>query len=220
MPTSTDPHTPDAPTAQALARLGSATLGESGGKPMRARIRAAWRGARLAAPAYPVSCTPGDNLAVHVAVTVAPPGSALVVDVGDEPERGYWGEVLTTGAKARGLRGLVIDGGVRDTAALQELAFPVFSVTVALPGATKVRPGQVGAPATVGDVRVAAGDWVVGDEDGVVVIPGASVEEVLAAGRARADKEHELFERLRDGATTVELLGLDSSPVDRNDPAR
>lgn len=211
--------TADAPTAQALARLGSATLGESGARPMRARIRAAWRGARLAAPAYPVRCTPGDNLAVHVAVTRAPAGSALVVDVGDEPERGYWGEVLTTGAKARGLRGLVIDGGVRDVAALEELAFPVFSALVALPGAAKVAAGAVGAPVRVGGAEVEAGDWVVGDEDGVVVVPGSALDDVLAAGRARADKEQGLFEQLRGGATTVELLDLDPSLIVEAGPA-
>src|ERR1700688_760252 len=84
-----------------LLALGAATVGESGGRPMRARIRAAWRGARLAAPAFPVRCTPGDNLAIHVAVARAPAGSALAVDVGDEDELGYWGEVLTTAAEAR-----------------------------------------------------------------------------------------------------------------------
>ena len=89
-------------TEAELLELGAATLGESGGAAMRARIRAAWPGARLAAPAFPVQCTPGDNLAIHVAVAEAPSGFALVVDVGDEPELGYWGEVLTTGAQARG----------------------------------------------------------------------------------------------------------------------
>src|SRR5664279_6513116 len=103
-------------TASELIELGAATLGESGAHAMRARIRAAWPGARLAAPAFPVHCTPGDNLAIHAAVAEAPAGYALVVDVGDQPELGYWGEVLTTGAQARGLAGLVIDGGVRDVA--------------------------------------------------------------------------------------------------------
>ena len=83
-------------TARQALRLGSATLGESGARRMRSRIKPVWRGAQLAAPAYPVRCTPGDNLAVHVAVANAPAGSALVVDVGEEWELGYWGEVLTT----------------------------------------------------------------------------------------------------------------------------
>jgi 4-hydroxy-4-methyl-2-oxoglutarate aldolase len=180
---------------------------------MPPRIRPAWPGAALAAPAYPVHCTPGDNLAVHVAVTRAPIGSALVVDVGSTAERGYWGEVLTTAAEARGLAGLVIDGGVRDTAALEAHRFPVFSSLVALRGATKQLPGTVGLPAVVGGVEVVATDWVVGDSDGVVVIPEALLDAVLAAGRARAEKEAEYFAELLAGRTTVELLGLDPGPV-------
>jgi 4-hydroxy-4-methyl-2-oxoglutarate aldolase len=200
---------PLAETVDALGALGAATLGESGGWPMRDRVRAAWPGARLAAAAYPVRCTPGDNLAIHVAVTRAPKGSALVVDVGEVRELGYWGEVLTTAAEARGLAGLVIDGGVRDLAALEAHAFPVFSTTIALPGATKQEGGSIGAEARVGDVTVSRGDWVVGDADGVTVIPGDQLETVLAAGRAREAKEAGFFTELRTGHTTVELLGLD-----------
>src|SRR5258708_3752037 len=95
-------------TAAELLELGAATLGESGGHAMRARVSVAWPGARVAAPAFPVHCTPGDNLAIHVAVAEAPAGAVLVVDVGDQPELGYWGEVLTTGAESRGIVGLVI----------------------------------------------------------------------------------------------------------------
>jgi len=131
-------------TVAVLAELGAATLGETGGRGMPPRIRPAWRGATVAAPAYPVRCTPGDNLAIHVAVTRAPAGSVLVVDVGHVPDRGYWGEVLTTGALARGLTGLVIDGGVRDVGALEKLGFPAFSSTIALPGATKRARGRGG----------------------------------------------------------------------------
>ena len=81
-----------------FAQLGAATLGESGGRPMSPRVRAAWRGARISAPAFPVICAAGDNLAIHVAVAEAPSSHVLVASVGAEPERGYWGEVLTTGA--------------------------------------------------------------------------------------------------------------------------
>jgi 4-hydroxy-4-methyl-2-oxoglutarate aldolase len=198
-----------------LLALGAATLGESGGQPMASRISAAWPGARLAAPAFTARCRPGDNLAVHVAVTKAPPGRVLVVDVGDEPERGYWGEVLTTAAEARDLAGLVIDGGVRDVAALQAHGFPVFSTRIALRGATKNEPGAVGGAVDVGDVTVHTGDWVVGDADGVTVIAAADLEAVLAAGRARAEKEQDLFKALKEGRTTVDLLGLDPFPIDQ-----
>ena len=203
----------DSETAAALAALGSATLGESGGRAAARRLRPAWPGAAVAAPAYPAGCTPGDNLAVHVAVTRAPRGSVLVVDVGRVADRGYWGEVLTTAAEAAGLVGLVLDGGVRDVAALEAHGFPVFSSTVALTGATKDKPGTVGAPVRVGGVRVAAGDWVVADVDGVTFVPGGALADVLAAGRAREAKENGFFEALRAGSTTVELLGLDASLV-------
>lgn len=199
--------------AAALLELGSATLGESGARTMRPRLRPMWTGATLAAPAVPVRCTPGDNLAVHAAVATAREGHALAVDVGLTPERGYWGEVLTTAAESRGLAGLVLDGGVRDVAALEAHRFPVFATMAALRGADKRAPGTVGAAVRVGDVLVEQGDWLVGDVDGVVVVPAAEVEEVLAAGRARAAKEAGFFDSLRAGTTTVELLGLDVSIV-------
>jgi 4-hydroxy-4-methyl-2-oxoglutarate aldolase len=201
--------------AAALAALGAATLGESGGQPMSPRIKAAWRGARISAPAYPVTCTAGDNLAIHVAVAEAPAGAVIVADVGAEPERGYWGEVLTTGAEARGIVGLVIDGGVRDVDALEAHAFPVFSTMIALRGATKEQRGRVGLPATVGGVEVNARDWIVADADGVTVVPVARLDDVLAAGRARAAKEQQYFEELRAGRTTLQLLSLDDGPVER-----
>lgn len=199
--------------SRALAVLGAATLGESGGRAAHRRLRPAWPGASLAAPAYPVGCTPGDNLAVHVAVTKAPPGSVLVVDVGQVTDRGYWGEVLTTAAEAAGLAGLVLDGGVRDVHALEAHGFPVFSSAIALTGATKDKQGTVGLPVRVGGVDVAAGDWVVADVDGVTFISASAVEDVLEAGRAREAKEDGFYSALRDGKTTVELLGLDAALI-------
>lgn len=200
--------------AAALLALGAATLGETGGRPMRSRIAPAWPGARVAGPAFTARCTPGDNLAIHVAVARAPAGSVVVVDVGIERELGYFGEVLTTAAEVRGVVGLVIDGGVRDVAALETHGFPVFATCAALKGATKTLPGAVGGEVEVGDVPVHPGDWIVGDADGVTVVPRVHLEDVLAAGRARADNEARLFDQLRGGATTIDLLGLDPSPIE------
>jgi len=202
--------------AQAFARLGAATLGESGGQPMSPRVKAAWAGARISAPAYPVTCAAGDNLAIHVAVAEAPTGHVLIASVGAEPERGYWGEVLTTGAEARGIAGLVIDGGVRDISALEAHRFPVFSSMIALRGATKEHAGRAGGHAVVGDVLVQQGDWVVADADGVTVIPHPKLDDVLAAGQAREAKEAGFFEALRAGKTTIDLLGLDTKPITRD----
>ncbi len=208
-----DPETRPEDVAATLAALGSATLGESGGHAAHRRLRPVWPGASIAAPAYPVGCTPGDNLAIHVAVTKAPRGSVLVVDVGEVADRGYWGEVLTTAAEAAGLAGLVLDGGVRDVGALEAHGFPVFSAGIALTGATKDKPGTVGLPVSVGGIEVSDGDWVVGDVDGVTFVPVDALAEVLAAGRAREAKEAAWFGALRDGRTTVDLLGLDASLV-------
>jgi 4-hydroxy-4-methyl-2-oxoglutarate aldolase len=196
-----------------LLRLGAATLGESGGRPLAPRLRPVWSRAALAAPAYAVVCAAGDNLAIHAAVAAAPAGSALCVQVEGQRELGWWGEVLTTGAQARGLAGLVIDACVRDVEALERLQFPVFSTGIALPGAQKVGPGRIGGDAVVGDVTISTCDVVVGDRDGVVSIPANALDAVRAAGEARAAKEQEYFAQLRAGSTTVELLGLDTSSI-------
>jgi 4-hydroxy-4-methyl-2-oxoglutarate aldolase len=209
----TDPVPDPAAVGGELLRQGTATLGESGARRMRSRIRPVWAGAAVVGPAVPVRCTPGDNLAIHVAVTVAPPGSVLVVDVGEERELGFWGEVLTTAAQAREIAGLVIDGCVRDVGALAAHGFPVFSTGVALAGATKQMPGSVNREVVVGDAEVGPGDWIVGDVDGVVVVPRDAVPDVLAAAHARTTKEAGLFDALQAGKTTIELLGLDPSPV-------
>src|SRR4051794_24922516 len=201
--------------AVAFPALGAPTLGESGGRPMEPRGPAVWSGPRISASGFPGNCSTADNLAIHVAVAEAPAGSVLVVNVGSEPARGYWGEVLTTGAEARGIRGLVIDGGVRDVDALEAHGFPVFSTMIALRGATKEEPGRIGTQALVGDVEVELGDWIVGDADGVTVVPHARVDEVRTAGLARAEREQHYFEQLKAGRTTVELLGLDTAAVDR-----
>lgn len=176
-------------------------------------IRPAWPGARLCAPAFTVRCLPGDNLAIHVGLVRAPRRSVLVVTVGGEHDFGYWGEVLTTAAESRGLVGLVIEGGVRDVAALETHGFPVFSTKVALKGTTKEKGGESGGPIEVGGVMVHSGDWIVADSDGVAVIPAARVQDVVVASRARAEKESQMFAALRAGRTTLELLDLEETKV-------
>ncbi len=205
--------TDDAVVAEALA-LGAATLGESGARRMHLRVKPAWRGARVAGPAYPVRCSPGDNLAIHVAVTRAPAGAVLVADMGGERDYGYWGEVLTTAAEVRAIAGLVIDACVRDCDALAAHGFPVFSTGLALTGASKVQPGAIDRPVTVGDVAVEPGDWVVGDVDGVVVLPGAEARRGAHSRSARAAKEAALFATLRAGGARVEEFGLDTTLVE------
>ena len=203
--------------AAELLRHGAATLGETGGLVTHPRIKAAWPGAAVAGPAYTVKLGEGDNLAIHVACAEAPAGSVLVVDATNPPDFGYWGEVLTTQAVARGIAGLVIDGGCRDVAALQARGFPVFSALVTLRGAAKEHGGSVGDIVVVGGTPVRPGDWVVGDADGVTVVPGAHVDGIAELARTRTDREQELFAALGAGATTIEQLGLDPSAVRRGD---
>jgi 4-hydroxy-4-methyl-2-oxoglutarate aldolase len=194
--------------ARALA-LGTSTLYEASGLPcaIDPAIRPVWVGAAVAAPAFTVRCSPGDNLAIHLAVERAPRGSVLVVTT-DDFVAGYWGEVLTVAAEAAGIVGLVIDGGVRDVAAMTRRRFPVFSRGISVRGTIKASVPSVGQPILMTGVHVAAGDLVVADDDGVVVLPSARVDEVLAAGEARAQKEADFMARLARGETTVDLLGL------------
>lgn len=205
-----------ADTAEQLSALGAATLGECGALRMHHRIKPAWPGAVVAGPAITAKCGKADNLAIHVAVADnIIVGTVLVVDATNPSEYGYWGEVLTTAAEANDVAGLIIDGGCRDVAALEEHEFPVFSALVALSGAGKTAGGTVGKTITVGGVEVSPGDWVVGDVDGVVVIPRGQLDAVLEAGIARYENEQNLFAELKAGKTTVELLNLDPSGLDK-----
>jgi 4-hydroxy-4-methyl-2-oxoglutarate aldolase len=170
-------------------------------------IRPVWDGARVVGTAYPLVCSPGDNLALHLAVEQAPKGSVLVVATSSFVA-GYWGEVLSVAAVAAGIRGLVIDGGVRDVDALKRMRFPAFSRGISMRGTIKRTAPSVGNEILFGGVPVAPGDVVIGDADGVVVVPSGRFAQVLDAAQARAEKETQFMEKLRNGATTVELLGL------------
>lgn len=211
----------DSSIAARALKLGTSTLFEASGLDCAVdpAIRAVWPGAAIAAPAYPVQCTPGDNLAIHIAMERAPRGSVLVVGTANFVA-GYWGEVLTVAAEAAGLQGLVIDGGARDIAALQRRRFPVFSRGVSVRGTVKASVASVGQPFAFTGIPVAAGDLVVADDDGIVILPADQVDRILAAGEARADKEAVMMEKLAQGATTLELLGLQRwREQNRRDPA-
>jgi 4-hydroxy-4-methyl-2-oxoglutarate aldolase len=137
----------------------------------------------------------------------APRGSVLVVATGNFVA-GYWGEVLTVAAEAAGIVGLVIDGGVRDVAAMTRRRFPVFTRGVSVRGTIKASSPSVGQQMLFGGVPVATGDMVVADDDGVIIVPAAELERSLAAAEARASKEAEMMARLSRGDTTMDLLGL------------
>lgn len=191
-------------------KLGTSTLFEASGLPtsaVDARIRTVWPGASVAGPAFPLECSPGDNLAIHIAMEKVPRGSVLVVSTGGFIA-GYWGEVLTVAAQAAGVVGLVIDGGVRDIAALTAHRFPAFTRGISVRGTIKASVPSVGAPIQFAGAPVETGDLVVADDDGVVIIPAAHVQATLTQGQARFDKEARIMDKLRQGETTLGLLGL------------
>ncbi|MFJ2390856.1 RraA family protein [Pseudomonas koreensis] len=189
--------------------LGSSTLYEASHLPcaVDSAIRPIWDGAFIAAPAYPLECSPGDNLSLHLAMERAPRGSVLVVGTGNYIA-GYWGEVLTVAAEAAGIVGLIIDGGVRDIAALKRRQFPVFARGISVRGTVKASAPSVGMPFSFAGAQVDFGDLVVADEDGVIIIPKSDAARTLAEGEARALKEAEMMTRLTEGRTTLELMNL------------
>lgn len=191
--------------------FGSATIHEAAGRTgaLPERLRPVRPGMRLVGRAMPVTCPAGDNLWLHHAVYAARSGEVLVCATGDT-SYGYWGEILAVAAQQRGVAGLVIDGGVRDTDQLDELGFATFSTTIAIRGTGKDPSlrGDLGYVVDIGGVRVTRGDLVVGDADGVVVVEQDRVEEVLDRSAEREAKERVIMDKLRGGATTVELLGL------------
>jgi len=197
-----------------LIELGAATLAESGAVPLSPRIRPMWKGAAFAGPALTVACAAGDNLAVHAAVAVARPGDVVAFSLAGDPARGYWGEVLTTAAQAAGVAALVIDGAVRDVAAIEQHGFPVFATGIALRGAAKAGPGSLRVPIALGDAIVRPGDWLAGDADGVVAIAAGDLADCRAVGAARRAREAGFLTRLRSGASTVDLLALDTGPIE------
>jgi 4-hydroxy-4-methyl-2-oxoglutarate aldolase len=191
-------------------RLGTSTLYEAAGIQVFSvapAIRTIWPGASVAGPAFPLECSPGDNLSIHIALEKAPRGSVLVVSASGFIA-GYWGEVLTVAAEAAGIAGLVIDGGVRDIAAMTARRFPVFSRGISMRGTIKASAPSIGKPISLAGTPVSQGDLVVADDDGVLVLPSAVVEATLAKGQLRADKEAVMMRQLQEGRTTLELLNL------------
>jgi 4-hydroxy-4-methyl-2-oxoglutarate aldolase len=195
-------------------RLASATLHEASGRAgaLPSDISALAPSMRVWGPAVTVACAPGENLAVHEALYTARAGDVLVVDVGGGYEYGYWGEILTVAAQARSLAGLVIDGGVRDGDRIIERGFPVFARRRCVRGTGKAAgSGTINRPIRIGDVTIEPGDLVVGDADGVVIVPSSRVEAVVAAGKTREDVETDIMQRLASGESTLEVYRFDVS---------
>lgn len=194
----------------ALLKFGTATVHEAQGQKgaVNGAIRPVDPAMRVAGPALTVRCRPGDNLALHYALTKIQPGQVLVVDAEGFTEAGPWGDVMSMAAMLRGCAGLVIDGSVRDSQTIIDMGFPVFSRGLSIKGTNKYQPGQVGVPVVLGGVLVRTGDVIVGDRDGLVVVLAEDIDMAIETSQAREDKEVAFREKLKAGQMTVDLLGL------------
>jgi 4-hydroxy-4-methyl-2-oxoglutarate aldolase len=191
----------------AFAALGVATVHEAQDRTglLDARLRPVYPGAHVCGTAVTVSVPPADNWMIHVAVEQCRDADVLVVAPTSPSDAGYFGELLATAVRARGVRGLVIDAGCRDVAALARMGFPVWSRCVSATGTVKETLGSVNVPLVCAGALVRPGDVIVADDDGVVVVPRRRAAEVLAASRAREEKEAVSRARYRAGELSLDV---------------
>ena len=193
-----------------LGEQGVATIHEAQGRIglLNPYMRPIYPSAKVAGSAVTVSCQPGDNLMIHAAVEVCQPGDVLVVVTTSESTDGMFGDLLATSCQAHGIRGLIIDAGVRDVADLTTMNFPVWSKAISAQGTVKATPGSVNIDVVCAGAIIRRGDVVVGDIDGVVVVKREDAAEVAQLGQKRLEKEQKSREKLQAGELGVEFYGL------------
>ena len=194
-----------------LSQFGTATIHEALGKigNLPYQIKPINKDMRICGPAYTVKAKAYMNINLHRAYAYAQPGDVIVADCSGGYEAGYWGDLLTSGAMKQGIKGLVIDACVRDADEIEELGFPVFCRGFCIKGTGKDPEGSLNEPITIGDITVDPGDIIVGDRDGVVVIPKDRVEEAILKSYAREQKESRVRARLNGGETSLQIYGWD-----------
>lgn len=200
----------DSATVDGLAEMGSATVHEAMGRVgyVGPRIRPIQQDAAIAGSAVTVQVAPGDNLMVHAAIEQAGAGDVIVVVPVSDSAYGFIGELMATQMQVRGVRAYVTSGGVRDTAELRSMGFPVWTAHISSEGTVKDTPGSVNVPVVLGGVVVNPGDVVVADDDGVTIVPRERAGETLGAARARTAKEAANRARYAGGEISMDLNDL------------
>jgi len=200
----------DAELVKRLGALGVATVHEAYGRSglMKPYLRPVWAGGEAAGTAVTVLTHPGDNWMIHVAVEQCRPGDILVVGCSADNTDGMFGDLLATSLMARGVKGLVIDAGVRDAKSLREMGFPVWSRAISAKGTVKAALGSVNVPVVCAGVNVMPGDAVIADDDGVVVVGRNDAADVAAKGEKRHADEDGKRRQLASGALGLDMYNM------------
>ena len=192
-----------------LSKFSTATLHEALGKigNLPSAIKPINPKMKICGPAYTVKTMPRDNMLLHRAYAYAKPGDVIVANCSGYYEAGYWGDLMSLGAKTKGINGLVIDACVRDADDIEAIGFSVFSRGLCIVGTSNHGDGILNQPIIIGDILINPGDIVVGDRDGVIVVPQNRIVEAIEKATARELKEENTRRQLREGKTSLQIYG-------------